>query len=115
MSKERTRVQRILAACDRGRGKRYPSSVRREVVRYAQCRRDEGASWYAIADELGLCDETPRRWCSAAAAKSGGSKIAPVEVVASERDTGVVIVSPSGFRLEGLDVSSAVAALKALQ
>lgn len=114
MSKERTRVQRELAACERGRGKRYPAGVKAEVVRYARGRRGDGASWASVGDELGLSCETLRRWCVADEGDREGT-LARVEVVADRIAGGAVaIVSPSGYRLEGLDAASAVAALKAL-
>ena len=76
-------------------------------------RRDEGASWATIADEVGLWFETLRRWCAREDAGPATS-IVPVEVVDEEERAEVVFVSPSGFRLVGLDAASAVAALKAL-
>lgn len=112
MAKERTGLKRMLAGCERGRGKRYPAAVKREVVRYARRRREEGASWATIGDEIGLWFETLRRWCQQASEEAG--VIARVEVAEEPRSEGVSIVSPSGFRLEGLDAAAAVAALKAL-
>lgn len=112
MSKKRTRVQRILAACERGRGKRYPADVREEVVRYARGRREQGRSWAKISDELGLSVESVRRWC--VERDEVGASLARVEVVEAAVVGAVAIVSPSGFRLEGLDVASAVAALRTL-
>ena len=112
MSKQLARVRGMVAAHEAGRGKRYPVEVQREVVRYARARRAAGASWTAIADELGLWFETVRRWCSKAEAAVGA--IVPVEVVEDRYVSDVGIVSPSGFRLVGLEPAAAVAALKAL-
>ncbi|MCB9595799.1 MAG: hypothetical protein H6719_23965 [Sandaracinaceae bacterium] len=113
MSRSLARIRELVAGHEAGRGKRYPASVQREVVRYALRRRDEGASWATIADEVGLWFETLRRWCAREDAGPATS-IVPVEVVDDEERAEVVIVSPSGFRLVGLDAASAVAALKAL-
>ena len=45
-----------------------------------------------------------------------GASLVPVEVVEDDADSvGIAIVSPSGFRLEGLDVVSATAVLRALR
>lgn len=118
MSKNADRIRRMLSDHERGRGRRYPEATRRAVVAYAIRRREEGASWAAIANELGLWFETVRRWCEARDLAAGSaSEIVPVEVVDEARlgDGGeVVIVSPSGYRLEGLDARTAVAALRAL-
>ncbi len=113
MSKKLARIHRMVAAHEPGRGKRYPAAVRREVVRYALHRRGQNASWATIADELGLWFETLRRWC--AGPDERAQCIVPVEVVEAEPTSPVVIVSPSGFRLEGLGPAEAVAALKALR
>lgn len=113
MSRSLARVREMVADHEAGWARRYPDSVQRVVVRYAQARRAEGASWPAIAAELGLWFETLRRWC--ARAQPSASEMMPVEIVDDERSSSaVVIVSPSGFRLVGLDAAQAVAALKAL-
>ncbi|MBX3276347.1 MAG: hypothetical protein KF729_39200 [Sandaracinaceae bacterium] len=112
MPKKLARVRELVTRHEAGRGSRYPAEVRREVVDYARRRRDEGASWAVIAGEAGLVLETLRRWCGS---KELAARMVPVEVVEEESaPREVVIVSPSGFRLEGLDAASAVAALRAL-
>jgi len=113
MTKELARIRRMVAAHKPGRGRRYKADVRREVARYARRRRDQGATWATIADEVGLWFETVRRWCARMAQST--ASIVPVEVVIETETTApVVIVSPSGYRLEGLEPAEAVAALRAL-
>lgn len=118
MSRNLARVRELVASHEAGRGKRYPAAVRREVVGYARRRRDAGASWATIAGEVGVVFETLRRWC---AGEEPTTSIVPVEVIEEEDvvvgggSSEVEIVSPSGFRLVGLDAESAVAALKALR
>lgn len=107
-------LRRELQAQDRGRGKRYPVELKARATAYAKRRHDAGASYAVIAGELGLGFETVRRWCSAAEPTPLQSALVPVEVVAESRES-IAIVSPSGFRLEGLDVAEAVAALRALR
>lgn len=112
------RVRDLLAGHEPARGRRYPTAAREAVTAYALRRRDQRASWARIADEVGMAFETVRRWCLRERAAAG--RIAPVEVVVDGtrvRHAGhseVAIVSPSGFRLEGLEPAAAVAALKAL-
>lgn len=106
-------LRRELQAQHRGRGKRYPVELKARATAYAKRRHDAGASYAVIAEELGLGFETVRRWCIDAEPTPPRSALVPVEVVTESR-TPIAIVSPSGFRLEGLDVAEAVAALRAL-
>lgn len=110
---EITALRRELARHEKGRGKRYPADLKRRVTAYALGQRDAGATYEAIAETLGLAFETVRRWCMAATGSEHAPMLVPVEVVAEPRSK-VAIISPSGFRLEGLEPAEAVAALRAL-
>jgi len=92
-------LRRELARHKKGRGKRYPADLKRRVTGYALRQRNVGATYQATAETLGLAFETVRRWCMAE--------------IAEPRST-VAIISPSGFRLEGLEPAEAVAALRAI-
>jgi len=63
MTKELVRIRRLVAPHKPGRGKRYAADVRCAVVRWARRRREEGAIWAAVANEVGLRFETVRGWC----------------------------------------------------
>lgn len=113
---ETTALKRELAKHEKGRGKRYPAELKARIVAHAEARRSAGESYAKIADELGLAFETIRRWCIARTARptpARSAALVPVEVIAAPR-AAVAIVSPNGFRLEGLDVAEAVAVLRAL-
>ena len=114
-SDETARLRRELAKHERGRGKRYPEELKRQIVEHASARRELGALYEETAKELGLRLETLRQWCRPrAASPTRASLLVPVEVVAEVQRGGISIVSPSGFRLEGLEPAEAVAALRAL-
>jgi hypothetical protein len=101
---------RSLSAHQPGRGKLYPPDTQARVVEFAQRRRAEGVSWNQIAGELGMRFETVRRWCARA------PTMRAVEVVAETRPSGAVsVLSPSGYRLEGLTLEEAVTVLRALE
>ena len=110
MSSESQRLRDALSRVGRGRGKRVPGELRERVTAYARKRRQGGASLAQLAQETGLSQETLRRWCSEAA----GTALVPVHVVADAASRPVVVVSPSGYRLEGLELDEAVAVLRAL-
>jgi hypothetical protein len=107
-------LRRALAVRERGRGKAVPAELKARVRAHAHERRRHGATYQQIGDELGLPMESVRRWSLAGASVSTRTTAVPVQVVAEPR-SGISIVSPSGFRLEGLELQDAVAALRALQ
>lgn len=94
---------------------------------FAEQRRRAGASWKAIATELGACFETVRRWCGGgtlgAAAGAHAERVARqlrrVEVVAEpivnvRARIPIAVVTPNGLRIEGVGVDEVVALVRAL-
>ena len=107
-------LRQALAVRERGRGKAVPAELKARVRAHAQERRRQGATYQQIGDELGVPMESVRRWSLAEALVSRRTAAVPVQVVTEPR-SGISIVSPSGFRLEGLELQDAVAVLRALQ
>lgn len=66
-----------------------------------------------ISDEVGVCFETLRRWCVADGQGTTRAMV-PVHVVDDGGGGSVAVCSPSGYRIEGLSLPEAVAALRAL-
>jgi phage terminase large subunit GpA-like protein len=132
---ELVELRRQLAKTVTGRGIYYPDALRERVSAWAYQRRDEGAPWDVIAAELGCQNSTLRRWVQtedrrvrkrtkpttalvAVDVDGGGPLVAveePVEPTASQPSRRLVcVVSPAGFRVEGLTVDEAVDALRRL-
>lgn len=111
--RELERLKREIGRLERGRGRRYPTELRERIGAYAISRRAEGATWATISDELEVPWETLRRW---SVGTRSAAAMVPVEVVSSSvvAEPVVAVVSPTGWRLEGLDVREAVAVLRAL-
>lgn len=91
------------------------------MLAYVDAARDEGQAWWQIAAALGLSESALRRW---RADDDGGEGVAlvPVEVIVDEapvgaaRPTGgiggaLTLVSPRGYRVEGLGVEQLAALL----
>jgi hypothetical protein len=111
MDKDVAGLRKALAAVEKGRGKRYPAALRARVVAWAVERRRGGASWEAIKRELGQEYDTVRRWCRAAVPTTRA--LVPVRVIAHPVPARVVaVVSPSGFRIDGLSLTEAAALLR---
>jgi predicted transcriptional regulator len=78
----------------------------------SRARWSEGYSAGEIARALGISTETVRRWCKGAARSAA---LVPVQIREETRTSGsVCLVSPRGWRLEGLDLARALAVLEQL-
>lgn len=99
----------------------YPDAVRTRVGAYVASRRAAGVTPTAIADELGLSRQSVVGWSRS---EPTAPALLPVEVVA-DADAGVsapvalnpavvVLVSPRGYRVEGLDLVAVGALLERL-
>lgn len=113
------RIRRaILALGRRGRTERIPRAIRARVIAYAQQGRREGRSWRQLAEGVGLATYTVQRWVKIADGQGGARRtMVPVRIEAKglEREqSGLVMITPSGVRLEGLGPEEAVAVLRAL-
>jgi hypothetical protein len=113
MERDAVMLRAELSRVVRGRGKRFSAELRRRVVEFGQRRRVEGASWSLVGSELGMNYKTVRRWCL----EKGSMALRRVEIVSATREptAGIIVVSPSGFRAEGLTVRDVVVVLAALR
>jgi hypothetical protein len=103
---------------ERGVGRRYPADLRQRITAYARARRADGASWATIASEIGgPPSQTLMRWCADDVEVESAGALVPVEIIAPMTPAPaavIAIVSPTGWRLEGLELADAVALLRAL-
>jgi len=97
----------------------YPEVVRRRVGEYVAARRSDGARVNELARELGISHTSVSRW---SAAEVGPLQFVAVEVepevvaappsVLAERSGSVpTLISPRGYRVEGLDLDALTALL----
>ena len=98
----------------RGRTTAIPDEVRQVLVAHALEQRKRGRSWAVIARSLGVSSSGLIRWSRRGLSRGEGA--VPVEVRVEEPSSGtaVTLVSPAGYRLEGLGVSEALVALREL-
>lgn len=93
---------------------RYPFSLRQQVARHARERLAAGERLASIAVSLDMALASLQRWV----ATQSSERLRPVQVGVASRSgrasgTGV-LVTPSGLRIEGLDVEQLAALLGAL-
>ncbi len=118
MESQAASLRAAIAKSKQGAGRwRCPSHLRSEVVSYTRRRREAGASFKVVATELGVSENSLIRWQRET---NGGrsASLLPVRV-ADDRDfqkssEGVVVVTPRGYRVEGLTVASAASLLARL-
>jgi hypothetical protein len=107
--------RRVAALGPRGRGARIPEELRRAIAGYARGRRREGVGFHELARETGVSHETIRRYVGE---RGERRDVVPVEIVADEVTVDDVdrlaVVSPGGYRVEGLDLAGVAALLRIL-
>lgn len=101
-----------------GPGKRYPAALRGLAVRFAAEAAAAGWSASRIARRLGVASATVERWCQLP--RSAGSEGGMREVVVSEERSSAserhaVLVTPEGYRIEGLRREDLVELVQALR
>ena len=99
----------------------WPIELRHRVAHHAAARRRRGEGWAAIGNSLGISRSSVRGWVEALDDDPTAGAMVPVIVseappLSPQPPTAgeVVLVSPRGFRLEGLSVSAAITALERL-
>jgi hypothetical protein len=103
----------IAALGHRGRTTRIPDAIRARVLAYTQEQRAAGRSWMWIARQVGLSAGCLQNWSRTPAP---ARTLVPVALAATAPVPSVplLIVSPGGYRVEGLDLATASALLRAL-
>lgn len=99
-----------------GRGTWYPQELREEAIGCAQAAAAQGSSLRGLAAALGVSHATLYRWV----ARGKEIPVRKVEIVQSEPSrregsTSLVLVTPQGYRVEGLGVGDVARLLEALR
>jgi hypothetical protein len=110
-------LRREVSKLRMGRGQRFPNELRSQLIMWATKERTRSnVSWSVLGEMVAVHGETLRAWC-VEHSKPRVHRMRSVEVVADSTDEArtVNIVSPSGFRIEGISVGDAITILRALQ
>ncbi|MGH8846813.1 MAG: hypothetical protein ACREXQ_06180 [Polaromonas sp.] len=98
-------------------GTRYPAQLRQQVLAYSAHMGRGGESVQSIARDLGLRPQLLAYWLK----RSSGIRMRPVEIDRAEEPAIVpadkrefVLVTPSGVKVEGLDLTALTHLLRAL-
>lgn len=115
--REAENLRRELDSVPVRRGTCFRRDLKQRAAKWIAERRAGGESVDAIAAELGLAPGTVLRWSNGEAGsgrKLAERRMAPVKVVPEPSSQSLSIVSPAGFRIEGLSLAEATALLRAL-
>ncbi len=89
------------------------AELREAVTTYVRREREKGATFGALAASIGLSMNTLARAVRGARARAARPALVPVRMKPDEAgQRGPVVVTPSGYRVEGLSVSQAAELLR---
>ena len=116
--REAEKLRREFDSVGSRQGPCFPPDLKERATRWIAEQRASGATAAEVATALGLAVGTVLRWSSGVRARptrSSSRALVPVVVVPDSVATRTVdVVSPSGFRAEGLSIAEAAALLKVL-
>ena len=96
---------------EQGSRLRYSAEVKRDAIAVLALARQRGRTTSSVAQALGVSVESLRRWVTGEAEPAG---FRPVRVQPHGGAATVSVVSPGGFRIEGLDLAAAASVLRLL-
>jgi predicted transcriptional regulator len=102
-------LRRELDRIETRRGRCVPPELKARARAWITEQRAEGRTMSELATDLGVAVGTVLRWSD-----GGVRALVPVRVVPDETPRAVVVVSPSGLRIEGLTLADAVRVLREL-
>jgi hypothetical protein len=102
-------LRRELDRIGTRRGPCVRPELKARISAWIRAQRAEGRTVAELAAELGIASGTVLRWSNGPV-----TAIVPVRVVPDETPSTIAVVSPSGFRVEGLSLADAVRVLREL-
>ena len=93
----------------RSRTTAVPDEVRQVLVAYAREQRESERSWASIAEAIGVSSSALIRWSQRGASRCTGAVPVEVRVEEPRSDAAVTLVSPAGYRTNGLAASPSLA------
>jgi len=93
----------------------YPAEIRERVGRWLMGQRRQGARWTDLADKIGISSSCAQNW--ATRTERAAPALLPVQIVSGlcTKTSPAVLISPAGFRVEGLSIDDLAALLGQLR
>ena len=112
------KLQHRVRALHRGHAAgqvRYPDELRAEIIAVARAGRSAGRSLYRLARQIGVSAPTLIEWLRRPTrGHLRQVAVAPATVTTMTSTRNPVVVTPHGFRIEGLDLAGLVTVLRDL-
>jgi hypothetical protein len=105
-------LTRAIAAFRKSRDARYPAKLRSRITAWVAAQRERGEWWTEIVSAIGIPAQTLIRWCDTRGATTTAMKA--VDVIDAPPVGTVTLVSPTGLRIEGISVDTAIAILRGI-
>jgi DNA invertase Pin-like site-specific DNA recombinase len=93
----------------------YPEELQEEAIGCAQAAVAQGQSVRGVAAALGVSHGTLYRWLEKRGGQLRKVEVVQSEVVRCERSSNLVLVTPQGYRVEGLGVGDVARLLEVLR
>jgi|SRR5580704_8834613 hypothetical protein len=103
---------RELARLRRRGATRHPAKLRARITAWVIARRERGEWWTEIVSAIGIPAQTLIRWCETGRAATAEMKA--VSVIDTPPVGTVTLVSPTGLRIEGISIDTAIAILRGI-
>ena len=99
-----------------GRGRRYPRPLRDLAVTYCREAMGAGQALREIADDLQVTEATLQRWLDSASPATIAAPSFQEVVLADDGEVPrLAVVTPGGYRVEGLSLTDVTTLLRALR
>lgn len=115
MQERRQHIRALIETLGKRKtGFRYPDKVKRRILAFVDAELEDGAKLSEVASFLGIGYDTLKRWIDV---RAGGTfaSVSVKSAPAVEKSAVLSMVAPSGWRMEGLDVSQVIELARSLQ
>lgn len=110
---EAERLRGSVARLGAAHGRRYPAGMKELLLAFVDRAREAGMSASEVSRRLGVSQRQLSNWRVAVRAARPKAMV-PVRVVDEIATPKTTLVSPAGFRIEGITVAQAIEVLRAL-
>ena len=113
LEEEATKLRVELARLGAAHGRRYPSGMKELILGWVDRAREQGMNVTEAIRRLGVSQNQLSNWRAASRAAKQHALVR-VNVVDDVRGSPLAVVSPAGFRVEGVTIAQAIELLRAL-